>query len=127
MSLERAAEIRTWITGRLTRPVPLARVAAYARVAASWEDYRLRVHDHPLPADAERLVALTGALRELSAELGLATCTGADAGADGVPGCTDANGYLPGDPARLLCEGWLYATRVALSAVPDDTTPEGRT
>ena len=111
MNLERAAEIRSWT--RPPRPVGLNRVAEYAKVAANWEEYRLRVHLHSLPADAERFLALTTVLRPLVAELGLPRiCTAEDPG-EGVPGITDRNGYLIGDPARLLNEGWVRATAVA--------------
>lgn len=113
----RAAEIRSWT--RPPRPVSLTKVAQYATLAASWEDYRLRVHRDALPADAERFLALTAALRASVAELGLPRICAADDPGDGVPGITDRNGYLSGDPARILGDPWPYATAVALYGIPE--------
>ena len=70
MSLElRAAEIRAWT--QPGRPVPLEKVASYAALAATWQQYRLKVHKDSLPADAERFLTLTTALRKHVAVLGL--------------------------------------------------------
>ena len=113
MSLEeRVAEIRSWT--KPPRPVGLKRVAEYAALAANWEEYRLKVHRDSLPADAERFLALTTALRPLVAELGLPLICTADDPGEGVPGITDRNGFLSKDPARILCHPWPYATAVAL-------------
>jgi hypothetical protein len=92
----------------------LKRVADYAALAAAWEQYRLKVHRDSLPADAERFLSLTTALRPLVAELGLTRICTADDPGEGVPGITDRNGYLSGDPARILGDPWPYATAVAL-------------
>jgi hypothetical protein len=118
MSLElRAAEIRAWT--QPGRPVPLEKVASYAALAATWQQYRLKVHKDSLPADAERFLTLTTALRKHVAVLGLkGTCT-ADNPGDGVSGITDRNGYLIRDPARILGYPWPYATHVALNGRPD--------
>ncbi|MGA9358028.1 MAG: hypothetical protein WBW75_08450 [Mycobacterium sp.] len=116
MSLEeRVAEIRSWTNP--PRPVSLKKVAEYAALAASWEEYRLRVHRDSLPADAERFLALTTALRPLVAELGLPLICTADDPGEGVPGVTDRSGYLSMDPARILGAPWPYATALALYRV----------
>jgi hypothetical protein len=114
--IERAAEIRSWT--KPPRPVSLDKVAKYARLAAVWEDFRLKVHLHSLPADAERFVALTAALRPLVAQLGLPRVCTTDNPGDGVPGVTDRNGYLIGDPARILRVLWPHAATVALYGLP---------
>jgi hypothetical protein len=107
----RAAEIRTWT--KPGRPVNVERVAEYARVAATWELYRLKVHAGPLAADAERFVTLTTALRDLVCDLALPRVCTIDSPGDGVPGITDRNGFLIGDPARIMSVPWAYATAVA--------------
>lgn len=118
MSVElRAAEIRSWT--RPPRPVSLAKVADYATLAASWEDYRLKVHRDALAADAERFLALTAALRGAVGELGLPRICTADDPGDGVPGITDRHGNLSGDPARILGDPWPYATAIALYGLPN--------
>jgi hypothetical protein len=114
---ERVAAIRSWT--HPPRPVNLKMVADYATVAASWEDYRLKVYREPLAADAERFLALTTALRPLVAALGLPRICTADDPGDGVPGITDRQGYLSGDPARILGDPWPYATAIALYGLPE--------
>jgi hypothetical protein len=66
---ERAAEIRAFT--KPTRPVRLPTLARYAATAALFEEYRLRVHRNPLPADDERFLALSAVMRGLVEELGL--------------------------------------------------------
>lgn len=105
MSLvERAAEVRGWT--RPGRPVSMNRLVSYGHVAALWEVYRLRCRRSPVPADDRKFVELSATVRGLAADLGLTTCTDATANADGVPGITDRNGFLPGDPARILYQTW---------------------
>lgn len=107
----RAFEIRAWTTPR--RPIPLGVLARYAAVAARWEKQRWRIAGGaPVPADDERFAALSVLLRDLSAELGLRTCTAEDEGEQGVTGITDRDGFLPGDPARLISESWQQSAAI---------------
>ena len=108
---ERAAHIRGFTLRRLeklpTPPVSMSRLARYSVIAARWEGMRLRLaRSVPTPAEDERFSTLTGVLRSLSAGLGLSTCTADNANADGIPGVTDRNGWLPGDPARIVYPSW---------------------
>jgi hypothetical protein len=61
----------------------------FARVAAVWERLRWDIHTRGAsPGDRNRLDELTEALQGLATTLGLGT--------------VDPDGFLPGDPARLL-------------------------
>jgi hypothetical protein len=108
---ERVARIRMFtVPGR---QVSVVHVHEYALVAADWERQRLRVHNNPLPvqADDDLLALQTATLRKLSTQLGLLTCTAATAGTHGIAGITDTRGFLPNDPAYLRSNGWVESTK----------------
>ncbi len=107
---ERVANIRMFtVPGR---PAEVLAVYQYAALAADWERLRLRVRHNPLPVlpDDERFSALSVTLQRLSAELGLKTCTITTASADGVPGITGWQGFLPNDPGYLYSDTWFQST-----------------
>jgi hypothetical protein len=84
---ERASAIRHYLSDRPDR----ALVRRYSFLAARFEELRLQQHDgKTTPADDNRLREVSRMLGALTRELGLG---------DDV---TDANGYLPRDPQRLL-------------------------
>jgi hypothetical protein len=107
---ERVAHIRMFTVPR--RSVEVLSVYRYAAVAADWERLRLRVRRDPLRVSAanEQYSATCQCLRELSAALGLTTCTATTAGADGIAGITDERGMLPNDPGYLYFDTWFQST-----------------
>jgi hypothetical protein len=117
---ERAADIRRWT--KPSNPVPLAVVVRYAKAAAIWERMRWRLYKStPTPADDERFAALSGVLRDQLREMGYqikdvgepepAQLRRSDLRQQNlrrehaVTGIT-SDGFLPGDPARLLDGDW---------------------
>lgn len=107
---ERVARIRMFTVP--CRAVTIVQVHQYAHIAADWERLRLRIHHNPIPvpADDELFSTMTATLRKLSTDLGLTSCTTATAGAHGIPGITDAQGFLPNDPDYLRSSGWVEST-----------------
>jgi hypothetical protein len=95
---ERAAAIRQY----LSRDNADARlVAKYAKVAARWEELRLLQHKGlTRPHEDDRLRELGMVLQGLGEKLGL--------GAE----ITGWRGFLPGDPARIICNGWREAAEL---------------
>jgi hypothetical protein len=104
---ERAARIRMFTVP--DRAVGPWAVFQYAAVAADWERLRLQVNRSPVPvlADDERYSAVSLALRKLSAELGLKTCSAKSAGTEDVVGITGRQGMLPNDPGYLYSSNWI--------------------
>jgi hypothetical protein len=91
------------------RAVCSSAVFRYAAVAADWERLRLHLNRNPVPvlADDERYSAVSLALRKLSAELGLKTCSAKTAGTEDVVGITGRRGMLPNDPGYLYSDSWI--------------------
>ena len=104
---ERAARIRMFTVP--DRAVGPWAVFQYAAVAADWERLRLQVNRSPVPvsADEERFSAMSLSLRELSAGLGLKTCSAKSAGTEDVAGITGRRGMLPNDPGYLYSDSWI--------------------
>jgi hypothetical protein len=104
---ERAAHIRMFTVP--DQAVASSAVLRYAAVAADWERLRLRITRNPEPvlADDERFTAMSLTLRQLSAELGLKTCSANAAGTDDVIGITGRQGMLPNDPGYLYSSTWV--------------------
>lgn len=90
---ERAAAIRDYLRND---HADSKLVAKYAKVAARWEELRFAQRKGlTRPQDDDRLRELSRALQDLTARLGLGSTL------------TDANGFLPRDPARIICNDWL--------------------
>lgn len=69
----------------------------YSLVAARWEELCLAAdRGQTTPADDTRLRELTQVITAMSGQLGFKALT-------------DANGFLPGDPQRIICESWQEA------------------
>jgi hypothetical protein len=104
---ERAAHIRMFTVP--DRAVGPSTVLQYAAVAAGWERLRLKINRNPVPVsgDDERFSAMSLFLRQLSAELGLKTCSATTAGTEDVIGITGQQGMLPNDPGYLYSSSWI--------------------
>lgn len=118
---EHAASIREDVV-RHTGRNNLA-VARYAGCAARWTLIRLlQRRGDATDAHNRQYPVLTERLRQLSAQLGLPTCTGdenavgrignRDIPIEPVLGVTDALGYLPYDMSALLGETWWESAEV---------------
>jgi len=106
---QRAAEIRSFTKPQV--PVSLDKVRQYADAAARWEDLRkIMARGSSTPAQDEQFLVLSEAVRSHAAELQLPViCTEGNANEDGIPGCSDRNGFLSKDPARILFDSWSEA------------------
>jgi hypothetical protein len=109
----RSAEIADWLIW--TRiGASRAAVKRYARTAAAWENLRLRIDTSTAsPADAADFKQLTIRMREMVKQFGLTEkrwhlvpVAASEDGENAVRGVTDPNGFLLGDPARLLSGTW---------------------
>jgi hypothetical protein len=88
---DREAAIRHWLDA-MDKPRPTA--ARYAMVAARWEQLRLaQARGRTTPADDTRLRELAVSVQAFGETLGLG------------PNIT-VNGYLPGDPGRIISQNW---------------------
>lgn len=104
---QRAAHIRMFTVP--DRAVGSSAVSKYAAVAADWEWLRLQINrnSQPVFVDDERFSAISLSLRQLSAELGLKTCSAKTAGTEDVVGITGRQGMLPNDPGYLYSSNWI--------------------
>lgn len=90
----RAAAIRDYLA-RMDKGPAMAR--RYSVVAARWEELRLAMDKgKTTPADDARFLDLSHTLKAIGSKLGFADLT-------------DADGFLPGDPARIICSAWQEA------------------
>lgn len=105
----RAAAIRAYLSNvePAIAPVPAYK---YAATACRWESTRLLIDSGKgTAADDARFAQLSDTLRRLTARIGLPTCTVENKGANGIPGLTDRNGFLPRDPSRIVDQTWQQA------------------
>ena len=105
--IERAAQIREFTLRKLSEPISRSELSRYSATAARWERLRLHLYRHAsTPGDDLRFSNLTVLLRRLVADLELTTCTEENSNAHGIVGVTDGNGFLCGDPARIIYSSW---------------------
>ncbi|MEB3023919.1 hypothetical protein [[Mycobacterium] crassicus] len=107
----RSAAIRQYLAN-VTPAINPVVAHRYSLVAARWEALRLLIDSgNGTARDDQRFSDLGGILRALTKQLGVPTCTDENRGADGIPGLTWPNGFLPGDPERILAADWREAAR----------------
>lgn len=89
---EREAAIRHWLDA-MDKPRPTA--ARYAMAAARWEQLRImQARGQTTPGDDTRLRELVVTVQALGEKLGLGS------------NITDSQGYLIGDPGRIISKNW---------------------
>jgi hypothetical protein len=93
---ERASAIRHYLSDHPDR----ALVRKYSFCAARFEQLKLaQIYGKTTPADDATFRELTEMLRALGKALGFADVTA-------------SNGFLPGDPGRIICDSWLESARL---------------
>jgi hypothetical protein len=91
----RSAAVRHYLDRKGADPTVARR---YSLVAARWDALRLAIHrGQTTPADDVRFRELSQILQALTVKLGLGT------------NLTDARGFLPSDPQRIICRSWVEA------------------
>jgi len=94
----RVAAIQHYLSNMNADPVVARR---YALVASRFEQLRLALdRGRTTPADGARYREVCATLRALTRELGLKAVTVGTG--EAIPGITDTDGFLPGDPQRLF-------------------------
>jgi|SRR5271165_6468812 len=104
----RSAAIRDYLA-KIEPPVDRTLAYKYSVVAARWEAVRLMIdRGNATPADDHRFRELSHVLGALAKQIGLSGCSEDDKGVNDFPGIT-FNGFLPGDPSRIIDKTWQEA------------------
>jgi hypothetical protein len=105
----RSAAVRDYLS-KIEPPIDPMLIHRYSLVSARWEATRLLIdRGNATPADDKRFTELSDILRALTRQISLSTCTENDRGADGIPGLTWPDGWLPCDPSRIVEATWKQA------------------